>query len=124
MTRPTDYHIITRDFGGSSGWDVLAMTDDQTAAMDEIIASFDDGITASLDTVQVWQFTADAPPRDVTEDVLQMAGKYLAWFHSEDPDRFPQAFIDWAGDDIHAAIRDADDGDDSGWDDVREGRAA
>lgn len=102
----TPYFIAMRDHG-AHGWDTLPLAATPDDIHNVLTESFDgwDGMPADLTTCQVWHFTADCPPRDVTEDVLTAIGKTLS--ARMDALDFPPAFISWADSDVQDAAADA-----------------
>lgn len=105
MTAPTTNFIAMRDYG-VHGWETLPMAATAAEIHDVLTTSFDgdDAMPADLTTCQVWHFTPDCPPRDVTEDVLTAIGRVLSErFAAED---YPDAFLIWADSDIQDAARD------------------
>lgn len=87
MTRPTDYYTAMRIFYGHRGCIGWGNITDGPGDLEEILdaliqlATADHIITneqPNLDRLIVWRFQADTPPRDVTEDVLEMLADRLA----------------------------------------------
>ena len=99
------YFVAMRDYG-AHGWDTLPLAATPDALHDVLTDSFDgyDGMPADLTTCQVWHFTADSAPRDVTEDVLTKIGKTLS--ARMDAADFPDAFLSWADSDVQDAAAD------------------
>lgn len=100
----TPYFIAMRDYG-EFGWETLPLAETADEIHNVMTDSFfGDTMAADLTTVQVWHFTSDCPPRDVTEDVLTALGRVLSdRFAAED---YPDAFLTWADSDIQDAARD------------------
>jgi hypothetical protein len=87
MTRPTDYYTAMRLFYGHSGCIGWGNVTDGPGDLDDILDDLVKLVTGahvwtnehpSLATLIVTRFQADAPPRDVTEDVLNMLAERLA----------------------------------------------
>ncbi len=92
MTRPTDYYTAMRLFymgGKCIGWgNVTDGPGDLDEILDDLIQLSTAQITItnempSLQTLIVWRFQADVPPREVTEDVLNMLAVRLAEIEEE-----------------------------------------
>jgi hypothetical protein len=92
MTRPTDYYTAMRLFYGHRGCIGWGNITDGPGDLDEILADLITLATVSpiitneqpsLQTLIVWRFQADTPPRDVTEDVLNMLADRLAQMEDE-----------------------------------------
>jgi hypothetical protein len=99
------YFIAMRDHGAHD-WDTLPLAQTPAEIHNVITESFDgyDGMQADLKTCQIWHFTADCPPRDVTEDVLIAIGRFLS--DKMDAAEYPDAFLKWADLDIRGAVAD------------------
>ncbi len=86
---PTDFYIAHRVFAGVAfpKGPVWGSLTDGPEYLEDVVEQIIDGmcyyelsdhVAPSLDTVRVWHFQDDVPPRDVTEDVLHMVVTLVA----------------------------------------------
>lgn len=87
-THPTDFYVAHRLFAGRAfiAGPVWGALTDGPEDRNEVIDRLNEWArdpeawnSPDLTTLRVWHFQDDVPPRDVTEDVLALAGDDLEW---------------------------------------------
>ena len=71
---PPEYYIamaVYTELDGGPVWgQITDGPEDYAGCWDEIVEHFKTDTAPTLATLKVWHFTPDAPPRDVTEDMI------------------------------------------------------